>query len=142
MEFCYGDKNNVRILEESQFWKRQEDEHTVVIREIVDNLESVYVSKLQELQRIFSQTEGTITQYMKQLRRSCYEITSEVLEDIIYLIKLTLEQSIMFVEYLDMMTKQSQSVRSNPVNGIVIAHIIRESEYYIGIAKAYLWQVY
>lgn len=142
MEFCYGDKNSVRILEEAQFWKRQEAEHTVVIREIVNSLESMYVVKLQELQRVFSQTEGTITQYMKRLRRTCYEITSEVLEDIICLIELTWEQSEMFVEYLDMMTKQSQAVSSNPVNGIVIAHITRESEYYIGIAKAYLRQLY
>ncbi len=138
MEFCYGDKNSVRILEEAQFWKRQEAEHTVVIREIVSNLESMYVSKLEELQRVFSQTEGTITQYMKRLRRTCYEITPELLEDILCLIEITLEQSEMFVNYLDMMTKQSQAVRSNPVNGIVVAHIIRESEYYIGIAKAYL----
>lgn len=138
MEFCYGDKNSVRILEEAQFWKRQEAEHTVVIREIVSNLESMYVSKLEELQRVFSQTEGTITQYMKRLRRTCYEITPELLEDILCLIEITLEQSEMFVNYLDMMTKQSQAVRSNPVNGIVVAHIIRESEYYIVIAKAYL----
>lgn len=109
MEFCYGDKNSVRILEEAQFWKRQEAEHTVVIREIVNSLESMYVVKLQELQRVFSQTEATITQYMKRLRRTCYEITSEVLEDIICLIELTWEQSEMFVEYLDMMTKQSQA---------------------------------
>ena len=141
MEFCYGDRNHVRVLEEAQFWKRQESEHTVVIRQVVTNLEAPYVSKMQELQRIFSQTEGTIDQYMKRLRRTCYEITPEVLDDIIYLIKLTLEQSEDFVEYLGMMTKQSQAIRSNPVNGIVVAHIMRESEYYIGIAKAYLDQV-
>lgn len=98
MEFCYGDKNSVRILEEAQFWKRQEAEHTVVIREIVSNLESMYVSKLEELQRVFSQTEGTITQYMKRLRRTCYEITPELLEDILCLIEITLEQSEMFVK--------------------------------------------
>lgn len=71
------------------------------------NLEPVYTTKLQEFQRVFSQTEGTITQYMKGLRRTCYQISAEVLEDIICLIELTLEQSEMFVDYLDMMSKQS-----------------------------------
>jgi len=27
MQFCYGDKNHIRILEEAEFWKRQEAEH-------------------------------------------------------------------------------------------------------------------
>jgi len=34
MQFCYGDKNHIRILEEAEFWKRQEAEHTVVIRKL------------------------------------------------------------------------------------------------------------
>jgi len=46
MQFCYGDKNHIRILEEAEFWKRQEAEHTVVIRKIVQDLEEKFTEKL------------------------------------------------------------------------------------------------
>jgi len=51
MQFCYGDKNHIRILEEAEFWKRQEAEHTVVIRKIVQDLEEKFTEKLDEYQR-------------------------------------------------------------------------------------------
>lgn len=138
MEFCYGEKNNVRILEEAGFWKRQESEHTVVIREVIPDLEAEFVAELEEAQRIFSQTEGTIDQYMKRLRQTCFKITPDILEEIICLIEVTLKQSIMFVDFLDTMIKESSVLRGNATAVIVVAHIMRESEYYIGIAKAYL----
>jgi len=60
MQFCYGDKNHIRILEEAEFWKRQEAEHTVVIRKIVQDLEEKFTEKLDEYQKILSATEATI----------------------------------------------------------------------------------
>jgi hypothetical protein len=32
MQFYYGDRNLLRVLDEIEFWKRQEAGHTVVIR--------------------------------------------------------------------------------------------------------------
>nr|WP_027417925.1 DUF2935 domain-containing protein [Aneurinibacillus terranovensis] len=42
MQFYYGDKMPLRILDEIEFWKQQEAEHTVVIRELVSNLEGEF----------------------------------------------------------------------------------------------------
>ena len=39
MRFYYGDKTPLRVLDEIEFWKQQESEHTVVILQIVDDLE-------------------------------------------------------------------------------------------------------
>lgn len=39
MQFYYGQHMPLRILDEAEFWKHQEEEHTVVIRELVTGLE-------------------------------------------------------------------------------------------------------
>ncbi|MDD3840138.1 MAG: DUF2935 domain-containing protein [Clostridia bacterium] len=138
MQFCYGDKNHVRILEESEFWKRQESEHTVVIREIVQGLEEEFVVGLKESQRIFSATEATIIQYIERLNRTNFLITPGIIQEIIHLIEIALRQSQTFVCFLGIIIKESSAVKNNLTAVVVINHIIRESEYYIGIAKAYL----
>lgn len=43
IQYYYGYKNLLRVLDEVEFWKRQETEHTVVIREIAPDLEARYV---------------------------------------------------------------------------------------------------
>lgn len=141
MQFCYGDMNHIRILEEAEFWKRQESEHTVVIREIVSGLEKEFEERLEEYQRIFSATESTVMQYIERLNRSCYEITPEVVENIINIINITISQSKTFINFLNNMMKDSTAVKNTITAPVVINHIIRESKYYIGIAKAYLTHV-
>lgn len=138
MQFCYGDKNHVRILEEAEFWKRQEAEHTVVIREIVRNLEEEFIKKLEEFEKVLSSTEATIVQYIEKLARSNYLITPELTHKIMNLIKVTVQQSQIFISYLGTILKDSPAVKNNLAAVVVINHIIRESEYYLGIAKAYL----
>ncbi|ABN51282.1 MAG TPA: DUF2935 domain-containing protein [Hungateiclostridium thermocellum] len=141
MQFCYGDKNHIRILEEAEFWKRQEAEHTVVIRKIVQDLEEKFTEKLDEYQKILSATEATILQYIETLNRSGYVITSELVQKIANIIEITLRQSQTFVNFLNCMAKESAAVANNLTASVVINHIVRESEYYIGIAKAYLSHV-
>jgi len=40
MQFYYGHQMPLRILDEAEFWKRQEEEHTIVIRELVPKFRS------------------------------------------------------------------------------------------------------
>ena len=138
MEFCYGDMNHVRILEEAKFWKRQEAEHTVVIREVVENLEDVSVNRLEEYQRIISSSEAVLVQYFERLNRSCYEMTPEIIQHIVTMIEVTLRQSQSFIQFLGNMLQNSNAVKNASAGVVVTNHIIRESEYYIGIAKTYL----
>jgi hypothetical protein len=48
MQFYYGQQMPLRILDEAEFWKHQEEEHTVVIRELVAGLESSYIEALKK----------------------------------------------------------------------------------------------
>lgn len=47
MQYYYGNQMPLRVLDEAEFWKHQEEEHTIVIRELVRNLEQKYVEALQ-----------------------------------------------------------------------------------------------
>jgi len=141
MQFCYGNKNHVRILEEAEFWKRQEAEHTVVIRELASNLEEEFQEELKIEYESLSSIEATIAQYIERLARTNYIITPELEDQIIDLIEFTLCQSENFVALLSNMMKESPAINDNVVVSVVISHIIRESQYYIGIAKAYLTYV-
>lgn len=138
MRFCYGDKNTLRVLEEAEFWKRQEGEHTQVILEVATGLEENYVNQLKEFQEIFNSTEAIVLQYIEMLINSKNVITPIMHHEIMQLINLTIQQSKSFVDFLGNMIRDSTAVKNNPIAIVVINHIRRESEYYIGIAKAFL----
>ncbi|MDD4781071.1 MAG: DUF2935 domain-containing protein [Tissierellia bacterium] len=138
MRFFYGEKNILRALEEAEFWKHQESEHTNVIQEIVPDLEEEYVNKLEEYKEIFDSTHARIVQYM-ELGVNCHNIlSSEIYQDIINIINLAVRQSQVFVGFLGTLLRDSTAVKNNPAAVVVINHIRRESEYFIGIVTAFL----
>ncbi len=138
MRFFYGDKNILRALEEAQFWKHQESEHTDVIMEVVPDLEDEYVTKLEEYKEIFNATHAQIVQYM-EAAVNCHDTMSpEMTQDIFNIINLSIRQSQVFVDFLGMLLRDSDAVKNNPTAVVVINHIRRESEYFIGIVTAFL----
>lgn len=138
MQFYYGDRNLLRVLDEIEFWKRQEAEHTVVIRQIVDNLEPRYVALLQKWELVFNQTEGVAIKYIEAVKRANFNVSRALEQQIIQFVHYALDQSRNFILLLDELLAQSGAVRSNPVVPVVINHIRRESEYFIGIVEAFL----
>lgn len=138
MRFFYGEKNILRALEEAEFWKHQESEHTVVIQEITPDLEEEYVNKLDQYKEIFDSTHGRIVRLI-ETAVNCHNILSpEIYEEMISLIDLAIRQSQVFVEFLGMLLRDSDAVKNNPTSEVVINHIRRESEYFIGIVTAFL----
>lgn len=139
MQFYYGDKNLLRVLDEADFWKRQESEHPVVIREIVSNLERVYVKRLQEWEQAFCQTHGMVVRYIETVIRAGCVINPTLKQQILQLICFCIEQSKQFIQFLNTLATESEAVRNNPVALTVIGHIRRESQYFIGIAQTVLY---
>lgn len=139
MHFFYGDKNLLRVLDEADFWKQQETEHTVVIREITPGLEKEYVEQLQQWQLAFTQTRGLVIRYIETVIRAGGVVTPEMEQQILKLINYCLEQSQQFIKLLDTLLADSNAVKKNPVAQTVIKHIRRESEYFIGIAQTILY---
>ena len=54
------------------------------------------------------------------------------------IINLSVRQSQVFVDFLGMLLRDSDAVKNNPSAVVVINHIRRESEYFIGIVTAFL----
>jgi len=133
MQFFYGDKMFYRILDEAEFWKLQESEHTIVIRKIIPDLESEYVRQLQNWERALSQTRATAIRYLEAVNRAGSYISPQLQQQIVQFVNFCMRQSQEFIVFLNLILSQSSAVQENPVASTVIDHIRRESEYFIGI---------
>ncbi|MGX4587708.1 Fe-Mn family superoxide dismutase [Paenibacillus chitinolyticus] len=131
----YGSLMPLRILEEIRFWKTQEKEHTVVIRELVPALEPVYVQALKEWEEVFAKTEAAAVQWVEWAIRTQNPNDPFLQQQLRQLIDVSTKQSVQFIEFLRIIEKESKPVSSNPVVKTVIEHIIRESEYFLGTLK-------
>jgi hypothetical protein len=140
MQYYYGSQMPLRVLDEAEFWKHQESEHTVVIRELVKGLEQEYVKALQEWEDKFKKTHQRVVRYIETVNRSDGQITPALYQDVLQLVTHCLKQSEEFTEFLRMLMKESVPIRTNPTAKVVLNHIIVESEYFIGIAQTILYQ--
>jgi hypothetical protein len=138
VQYYYGNKTPLSVLDEIEFWKHQEGEHTVVIRQIAGNLEENFVEELKEWEQAFAQTEAVAVRYIEAVIRSKREISHALLEKIRKFTVYAKNQSLSFVAFLNQLAAESEAIRNNPVAGAVINHIRRESEYLIGIITAAL----
>ena len=135
MQFYYGSQMPLRILDEAEFWKRQEEEHTIVIRELVPNLEQPYVDALQQWQNALSTAHQTVVRFIESVIRSGYALSPMLYRDVMNLVDYCLQQSLQFIHFLRHLKENSAPVKSNPTAVAVVNHIIRESEYFVGIAQ-------
>lgn len=140
MQFYYGNQMPLRVLDEAEFWKHQEEEHTVVIRELVANLEQEYVNALKEWEGAFAETHHRVIRYIETVNRSKGQVSQALYQDIMQLTAFCLEQSNEFINLCRTIMKESEPVSANPTAKVVLNHIIVESEYFIGVAQTILYQ--
>lgn len=137
MRFFYGSQMPLRVLDEAEFWKMQEAEHTVVIREAFCHLEKKYVDVLKEWEQALKKTRQTVVSYIETVIRSAY-IPPRLFRKIRRLIAFCLEESMRFIKLCRHIKKYSKVAKENPVAQTILDHIIQESEYFIGIARVIL----
>ncbi|MEK8131120.1 Fe-Mn family superoxide dismutase [Paenibacillus filicis] len=136
MLVVYGALLPLRILEEIRFWKMQEREHTVVIRELVPRLEPQYVKLLEQWEGVFAQTEAEAIRWIEALVRNPSSPSPELNAHIHQLLVTSTVQSQTFIQHLFQILHHSAPVKVSPVVQTVILHIIRESEYFLGVLQA------
>ena len=130
----------LRVLDEAEFWKHQEEEHTVVIRELVKNLEPKNVQALKDWEKEFAKTHQRVVRYIETVNRSNGYISQQLFNDIMQLTRYCLRQSEQFINFLRTLKEESVPISSNPTAKVVLNHIIVESEYFIGVAQTILYQ--
>ncbi|PWA11982.1 hypothetical protein DCC39_08600 [Pueribacillus theae] len=139
MQFYYGQQMPLRILDEAEFWKHQEEEHTVVIRELVKGLEKKYVDALNEWEKALSETHQRVVSFIETVTRSNYYLPAKLYQQVMQLTSFCMDQSLQFIELCRQIKNHSAVVSKNQTAKVVLDHIIRESEYFIGIARALLY---
>jgi len=140
MRFFYGPQMPLRILDEAEFWKLQEEEHTVVIRELVKGLEKEYREALSMWEEALSKTHQQVVSFTESVVRSGYYVPQLLYQQVLQLVRFCLKQSEDFIELCRQIKVNSKVVSGNPTAKVVLDHIIRESEYFIGIARVLLTQ--
>ena len=138
MQFYYGDQMPLRILDEGEFWKHQETEHTDVIQAIVPNLEPQFVQALKMWGQALAQTQALFVQYIEAVIRSGKPLNPQFYNQMFQLVQFAMQQSRQFIILLNQLGTESQAVKQNPTAIVVLNHIRRESEYFIGITQAFL----
>ena len=138
MQFYYGAQNILRALDEAEFWKRQEADHTDLIPIVTPNLEAPHVKALAQFGKEMSKLNEETMKYVESVVRSEGAVSPELKAQMLDLIALCVEQSQKFVDFMEGLLNNSQAVRANPPSVAVIHHMIRESQYFIGIAQLIL----
>lgn len=138
MQYYYGSMMPLRILDEVEFWKQQEEEHIVVIKSLVKGLEETYVSHLNEWEPVLSQTHQKAVRYIEALSRSGYQVSGTLYQEIMDFVDTCLKQSEAFIQFCDYMKNNSEAISGNHTAKVVMVHIINESEYFVGIAQTLL----
>lgn len=138
MQFYYGQQMPLRVLDEAEFWKMQEKEHTVVIREAFKDLEQKYVVALKEWEQALAKTHQTIVRYVETVHRN-QSIHGQLRKKVILLVTFCLDESKKFIKLCRQIKTHSSVIKDHPVAQTILDHIIRESEYFIGIAQIILY---
>jgi len=138
MQFYYGAQNILRALDEAEFWKHQEAEHADLIPIVTPHLEPQYVQKLTHFGDEMSKLNAEAVRFVESVTRSQGEVSPELKAQMLEFIMICVEQSQKFVDFMEEILNNSHAAQSNPPSVAVIHHMIRESQYFIGIAQLIL----
>ena len=138
MQFYYGEQNILRALDETEFWKRQESEHAGLIPVVVQNLETPYVHRLEQFGLELSTMNAEAVKYITSITRSKGVISREKKFEMLNFVKRCISQSEDFIALMTEMLQSSESIQTNPPAQVLLRHMIRESEYFIGIGQLIL----
>ncbi|WP_404455731.1 DUF2935 domain-containing protein [Virgibacillus necropolis] len=140
MQFYYGNQWPLRVLDEAEFWKEQEAEHTVVIRELLPDLEQEFVDGLKRWEEVLGTTKQHVKRFIESVIRSKNHIPPQLAQQVLELASFCLQESVAFIQFCRKIKSESAAVVDNPMAKTVMDHIIDESEYFIGIAQTILYE--
>lgn len=92
MQFYYGPHMPLRILDEIEFWKHQEAEHTIVIRELASGLEAPYVEALKKWEEALSAAHQHAVRYIESVvRAGHYDVPEQLHQQVLHFVSHCLE---------------------------------------------------
>ncbi|WP_150271991.1 Fe-Mn family superoxide dismutase [Paenibacillus tepidiphilus] len=131
MAYVNGPALPVRALEETVFWKHQEKEHTEVIKAVVPQLEAPYVKLLDEWAAVLGATEQAARLLLGAAQTQQTSGHPGLQSGAEHLLRTAEAQSREFIRQLTALKEASAAVNASPLAGVLLLHMIRESEHYI-----------
>src|SRR5690625_5805907 len=99
MQFYYGSQMPLRVLDEAEFWKEQEAEHTVVMRELLPDLEQQYVDALNRWEEVLETTHQHVRRFIECVNRSNNQISLQLYQQVIELVTFCLQESVVLIQF-------------------------------------------
>ena len=138
MQYYYGEQNISRALDEAGFWKHQEAEHAGLIPVVTPGLEAQYVQRLELFGIELNHMNAEAAKYITSITRSKGMVSRELRTQMLNFIAGCVEQSKAFSNFMMEMLQSSHAVRASQPSQTVLHHMIRESQYFIGIDQLIL----
>ena len=138
MQYYYGEKNLHRALDEAEFWKHQEHEHAGLIPVVTPGLEPEYVQRLEQFGVDLGAMNAEAVKYITSITRSKGVVSRELRVQMADFVHQCVEQSQSFIALMTEMLQNSQAVKAQQASQTVIHHMIRESQYFVGIDQLIL----
>ena len=138
MQYYYGEQNILRALDEAEFWKRQESEHAGLIPVVTPGLEPEYVQRLEQFGAELNYMLSESVKYVTSVTRSKGKVSHDLKIQMLNFLRQCIDQSTRFVGFMEEMLQASNAVRANQASQTVLNHMIRESQYFVGIDQLIL----
>jgi CRISPR/Cas system-associated protein Csm6 len=138
MRYYYGGRNILRALDEAEFWKHQEMEHAGLIPVVTPGLEPEFTQRLEQFGIELGRMNAEAVKYIESGARSKGMAGREMKAQMLDFVKRCVAQSQNFSDFMEELLKESHAVQANPPSQTVIHHMIRESQYFIGIDQLML----
>ncbi len=128
----YGDRMELRLLDEILFWSVQGREHATVLKELLDT-EKSFKEMLSRFEERMGKVEGKAIKQIESLARSNY-CSPYLKPQTIRLAQKAYEVNKKFILFLRVFLQESKAAKS-PVARTLVNHIKNETEYFLGILK-------
>ena len=138
MQFYYGNQNVLRALDEAEFWKHQEAEHTGLIPVVAPELEAEYVKELEQFGLTFNAQQAEAVKFIQSVNRSRGTVDRNLNRQMLDFLHACMTESQAFCDLLQEMLKNSSAIKANAPAQTVLQHMVRESQYFIGIDQLIL----
>src|SRR5699024_11984163 len=99
-----------------------------------------YVDALNKCEDVLITTHKQFVRFVDSVKRSPYKLSPELEKQVLELALFCLHESVAFIQFCRHMKQNSQAIQGNMTAQVVMDHIIRESEYFIGIAQTILYE--
>lgn len=130
--YHYGDRMELRLLDEIWFWAMQGREHSVVLKELLDT-EEPFIDELSRFEERFGKLEGKAIQYVEGLSRYGYR-SHQIQAKTVRLAQKAYDVHQAYILFLDHFLKESKAAKG-PVARTLVNHIKNETEYFMGIVS-------